>query len=463
MSFVFLYFVLCFSSSIFILPSSSTTITLSLSPITSYQNSWEFITHIAKTTLQRAHHLKHPKKKPTSLSHLHKTSTTPLYPRSYGGYSVSLAFGTPPQAIPLVFDTGSSLVWVPCTSKYTCSNCTFSDVDPKNITTFKPKLSSSSKVIGCLNKKCGWLFGDDVTGRCPGCRPGLRNCSQSCPDYLLQYGLGATTGMALSENLDLPGEVVHDFFLGCSLVSLQQPAGIAGFGRAPNSLPNQLNLKKFSHCLLSRRYADTPKSSKLVLAVADSELIRGVKYTPFRKNPKLSPYDEYYYISLRKITVGKKQVKVKIPYKLLAPDRNGTGGTIVDSGSTLTFMDRPIFEPLVKELVAQMGHVKRAHGVEAQSKFGLCLNASSSRHISIPELVFHFKGGAKMELALGNYFLFSDDVGALCLTIVTDTDPAVPGGPTGPAVIIGNYQQQNFYIEYDLEHQRMGFKKHKCG
>ncbi|KAL9238976.1 hypothetical protein vseg_013339 [Gypsophila vaccaria] len=468
MSSVWLCFFLCLSS-IFIFPSYSTTITLSLSPNT-YQNSWELTTQIAKTTLQRVHHLKNPKRKPSSLSPtLHGSSTTSLYPKSYGGYSVTLAFGTPPQEIPLVFDTGSSLVWVPCTSKYSCSNCTFSNVDPKNITTFKPKLSSSSKIIGCRNKKCGWLYGDDVAGRCPDCGPNLGNCSQPCPGYLLQYGLGATTGVALSENLDFPGAVIRNFFLGCSLSSLQQPAGIAGFGRAPNSLPRQLGLKKFSHCLLSHKFDDTLRNSKLVLAGArkntsTSEVIKGMRYTPFGKNPKMSPFDEYYYINLRRITVGKKQVKVKIPYKYLVPDPSGNGGAIVDSGSTLTFMERPVFVPLVKELAAQMGHVKRASDAEAESGFGLCLDISSSKNVSIPELAFHFKGGANMKFGLENYFSFFGDVRALCLTIVTDTSPAAPSsGPTGPAVILGNYQQQNFYIEYDLEHQRMGFKKHKCG
>ncbi|KAL0890295.1 hypothetical protein Bca101_014278 [Brassica carinata] len=64
---------------------------------------------------------------------------SPLTPKSYGGYSVSLSFGTPSQTIPFVFDTGSSLVWFPCTSRYLCSGCNFPGLEPTRITRFVPR------------------------------------------------------------------------------------------------------------------------------------------------------------------------------------------------------------------------------------------------------------------------------------------------------------------------------------
>lgn len=260
--------------------------------------------------------------------------------------------------------------------------------------------------------------------------------------------------------------MVQDFFFGCSLLSARQPEGIAGFGRARTSLPNQLKLSKFSYCLLSHKFDDQPKSSDLILAGAgksagDGE--GGLSYTPLGKNPSKSPYDEYYYVYLRKITVGKK--RVKLPFGLLRPGPKGNGGTIVDSGSTLTFMDRALFDPVVAELAAQMGRYKRAKEAEARSGFGLCIDVSGERNVSIPELVFQFKGGAKMDLLVANYFSFIGDSGsgALCLTIISGSSPVGPDEAVGPAIIIGNYQQMDFYIEYDLENQRLGFKKHKCG
>ncbi|XP_057536172.1 probable aspartyl protease At4g16563 [Amaranthus tricolor] len=458
-------------SFLIISPSSSTIMTLTLSPLPkskSSSNSWEFASNVLKSSINRAHHLKSktPNKKSNSSTGIHGTTHTSLYARSYGGYTVSLAFGTPPQKIPLVFDTGSSLNWVPCTSRYTCSNCTFSNIDPSNIITFMPKLSSSTRIIGCKNPKCGWLFGPDVESQC-GSECGS-NCKRACPTYILQYGLGSTAGLALSETLDFPGTVVKDFFVGCSILSIRQPEGIAGFGRAPASLPNQLKLRKFSYCLVPHKFDDGPRSSKLILARAGEQISTTreepkseVEYTPLGKNPTTSPYNEYYYITLTKITVGKKLIN--LPYKFLTPDVNGDGGTIIDSGTSLTFMERSLFDPLVKELEAQTTHYKRANDAEAQSGFGLCYNVHDVRNVSFPKLVFHFKGKAKMLMPLANYLSFMSDLGAWCLTIVSDSGPAVPSsGPIGPAMILGNYQQQNFYIEYDLENQRLGLKKHKC-
>ena len=441
--------------------SSPSSITLSLSPITSSltsTNSWDFVADIAKFTLQRAYHLKTPHKRPSSA--LHGSTETPLYPKSYGGYSVSLAFGTPPQKIPLVFDTGSSLMWVPCTKSYTCDNCTFSHVDPKKITTFKLRRSKTFRIVDCRSRKCGWLYGSDVQARCPGSRP------QECPMYLMQYGLGLTSGRPITETLDLPGNIIGNFFLGCSVYSVQQPQGIAGFGRAPTSLPNQLKLRKFSYCLLSHDFDDKPKSSPLTLIGTKScaaGRAHGVKYTPLLKNPSKSPYNEYYYIHLTKITVGKSKTKVKLQSKFLVPSPTGNGGTIVDSGSTFTFMDAALYGPLIKEMAAQTMHYKRAHEAEVRSGFGLCYDIPDARNVSFPELVFHFKGGAVMELPVANYFSFMTDLSVWCLTIISESSPAGPSVPVGPAIILGNYQQQDFYVEYDLAHHRLGFKKQKCG
>ncbi|XP_057536171.1 probable aspartyl protease At4g16563 [Amaranthus tricolor] len=457
-----------FLFSLIISPSSSTTITLTLSPLPkpkSFSNPWEFTFNLINSSIKRALHLKNPKKNNTSSSSFHGTTNTSLYPRSYGGYSVSLAFGTPPQKIPLVFDTGSSLNWVPCTSRYACFNCTLSGVDPSNITTFKPKLSSSTRIVGCKDPKCGWIFGPDVKSRCgPECGS-ISNCTRACPNYILEYGLGSTAGVSIYETLDLPGTPVKDFLVGCSVLSIRQPEGIVGFGRAPTSLPNQLKLSKFSYCLLSHKLDDSPKSSKLTLtSIGNKNLKSEVEYTPLLKNPTSYPYLEYYYVNMRKITVGKKTVK--LPNKYLTPNSNGNGGTIIDSGTTFTFMERSLLNPLVKELAAQYSNYKRAKDIEAQSGFGLCLNIISVQplqNVTFPELVFHFKGGGKMVMPMSNYFSFVGDLGVVCLTIVTNDSPAAPSIPIGPAVILGNYLQQNFYIEYDLENQRLGFKKEKCG
>ncbi|KAL7613248.1 probable aspartyl protease At4g16563 [Lactuca sativa] len=442
-----LCFCICTSSS-----SSQNTLTLSLTQHISRENKnnpWlQTISSLASSSIARAHHLKNPKEKTS-------TSKIPLFPHSYGGYSVSLSFGSPPQKLSFVMDTGSSLVWFPCTHRYSCSDCNFPNVNKTNIPRFIPKLSSSAKIIGCNNTKCGWVFGSTDPIRCNG--------DQICPAYMLQYGSGSTSGLLLSETMDFDEGDVNDFLVGCSILSTRQPSGIAGFGRGSSSLPVQMGLKKFSYCLLSHRFDDTPVSSKLVLVRNSSNSgagDSGISYTKFHKNPMSSTaaFQEYYYVTLRKITVGGKTVK--IPYGFLVPGSDGNGGTIIDSGTTFTFMDSHVYDLVAKEFENQMSKYKRAADVESESGLRPCFDIAG-KPAEFPELMFHFKGGAKLSLPLADYFSFLGDSGVLCMTIVS-SNLVGSNSRIGPSIIIGNYQQQNIYLEYDLENGRLGFKKQIC-
>lgn len=365
----------------------------------------------------------------------------------------------PPQTLSFVMDTGSSLVWFPCTPRYSCSSCNFQNV--KNISTFMPKSSSSSKIVGCKNPKCRWIFPDV---QCRNCDNSSTTCTEFCPPYIIQYGSGSTTGLLLSETLFFEKKSIDNFIVGCSLFSSRQPSGIAGFGRGPESLPAQMGLKKFSYCLVSHRFDDTPVSSEIILVGGGSgaaEKRGGIHYTPFGKNPTTgnSAFQDYYYLTLKKITVGR--IEVKVPHKLLRPDSAGTGGAVLDSGTTFTFMENHVFEPVAQEFEKQMRkNYSRAVEIENQSGLRPCFNVSGEKSFTLPELSFHFKGGKRMELTLANYFSFLGD-SVVCLTMVTD-NPVGGGIGPGPAIILGNYQQQNFYVEYDLEKSRLGFRRKLC-
>ncbi|CAL0309992.1 unnamed protein product [Lupinus luteus] len=452
------YIILYLLLSLTTLTSSKTyTITLPLSPLfTNHPSSptdpFQSLKLAASASLTRAHHLKHRNNNHPS------TVTTQIHPKTYGGYSIDLKFGTPPQTSSFVLDTGSSLVWFPCSSRYTCSTCSFPNIDITKVSKFIPKNSTSSKLVGCTNPKCGWIFGSDAQSRCNGCNPNTQNCTFNCPTYVMQYGLGSTEGLLLSENLNFPGKIFNDFLVGCSLVSIRQPSGIAGFGRGLESLPSQMGLKRFSYCLVSHKFDDSPENTDLVLQLGSSgdRKTSGLSYTPFQKNPEVNPvFREYYYVHLKTIMVGGKRVKIAKGF--LEPDSIGNGGTILDSGSTFTFMERPLFELVAQEFEKQMKNNTRANKeVETRSGLSPCFTVDASGdNIELPELTFRFKGGAKMALPPANYFSFVNSDSVVCLTIVSD-DAAGPARAGGPAIVLGNYQQQNFYVEYDLENQRYG-------
>ncbi|CAJ2632270.1 unnamed protein product [Trifolium pratense] len=460
-----LSFLLTFSSSNVLNPN---TITLPLSPLSPKSQSSDLF-HSLKTaatsSLSRAHHLKTQKTNHKSPKSSSSITNTQIFSKSYGGYSINLNFGTPSQTLSFVLDTGSSLVWFPCSSHYLCSNCNFPNINPTKIPSFIAKNSSSSKILGCTNSKCGYIFGPDIESRCRDCNPKTENCNNTtCPAYIVQYGLGSTIGFLLLENLNFPGKTVQDFLVGCSIVSTRQPSGIAGFGRGEDSLPSQMGLKRFSYCLLSHQFDDSPENSNLVLQVSSTgdTKTKGLSYTPFRKNPSTNntAFLEYYYVNLRSIAIGGK--RVKIPLTVSEPGIDGNGGTIVDSGSTFTFMEKEIFDLVSKEFEKQLKNFTRAKEVEETSGLSLCFDFTGViKTVSLPEVVFQFKGGAKMKLPVENYFSLVGEGDVVCLTFVTDGVSA-PERSGGPAIILGNYQQQNFNVEYDLENDRFGFGPQSC-
>ncbi|KAL0926386.1 hypothetical protein M5K25_002610 [Dendrobium thyrsiflorum] len=420
---------------------------------------------ITSASLLRAQLLK----KPTTTS---PSTRAALFPHSYGGYSINISFGNPPQEIPLVFDTGSQLTWIPCTTKYICQNCSS---QANSIPTFFPKASSTSKLIGCKNTKCGWIHSPEFLSRCRSCLPSnSSDCSQICPPYLLVYGSGSTAGLLLSETLHFSTLTVTDFVVGCSVFSDRMPGGgIAGFGRGVTSLPDQFRLKSFSYCLISRKFDDEGESGSLVLNGIPDSGNGEVSFTPLLKNPVpaataadatygAEAFSVYYYVGLRRITVGGK--KVKIPHKALVPGFDGNGGTIVDSGTTFTFMEPAVFEPLAAALVGQVaGKLNRSGQVEVLTGLRPCFEMPDREsNYSFPDLVFHFKGGAEMRLPLENYFaIVGTSRPAICLTIVSPNGAAGVGGE-GPAIILGSFQQQNYYVVYDLEKERLGFRRQSC-
>ncbi|XVF19648.1 hypothetical protein REPUB_Repub11eG0128900 [Reevesia pubescens] len=455
----FLSFLLC----IFPILSNALHLPLTQFNTNSSLDPYQTLNHLVSSSLTRAHHLKNPR----------STSTTPLSPHSYGGYSISLSFGTPPQPLPFVMDTGSDIVWFPCTHRYVCKNCSFSSSSKNNIPSFIPKLSSSSRLVGCRNPKCSWIHHSNRT-QCHDCESTNstitpQNCTQVCPPYFILYGSGTTAGVALTETVNLGDRTVSDFLVGCSVVSSRQPAGIAGFGRGLPSLPTQLKLHKFSYCLISRRFDDSTSSSTLILDNNSDfdKKTNGLSYTPFLRNPVVEgkeAFQVYYYVGLRKITVGGQHVKV--PHKYLLPGNDGDGGTIVDSSSTFTFMAREVFEPVAEEFVKQVKNYSRARDVEVLTGLRPCFDVKGGEKVvEFPELRFHLKGGAEMALPLENYFAVVGD-GAACLTVVTDRGGVGGGegevGHSGPAVVMGSFQMQNYYVEYDLRNERLGLRQQLC-
>lgn len=420
-------------------------------PLRHPQSSDNPLYDLYRSSLLRAHHIKNPHSKHSS------PIAVSLSPHSYGGYTLPVAFGTPPQPFPLLLDTGSQLTWIPCTTSYLCRSC------PSRIPAFLPKLSNSSRLVGCRNPKCSWIHPAPT-----------RNCSQArqqpeaCSPYFITYGSGSTAGLLLSETLRLSDQAFPDFGVGCSLVSDHQPAaGIAGFGRGSVSIPAQLNLTRFSYCLISRRFDENPDVTGTLILNEENpnpNPKNSLSYTPFLKNPSIvnGVFSVYYYVGLRKITVGGK--KVKIPHRALVAGPDGGGGVIVDSGTTFTYVHPSAFDPLLAAFVESVGgEFNRSSAAEEGTGLRPCFDLGEERGaVRLPELALHFKGGAAMRLPVENYFAFvGRGSSVICLTVASDGGDGSLGNG-GPSIILGSFQQQNYYVEYDLERGRFGFRQQSC-
>ncbi|GJM96027.1 hypothetical protein PR202_ga12831 [Eleusine coracana subsp. coracana] len=235
---------------------------------------------------------------------------------------------------------------------------------------------------------------------------------------------------------------------GCGLnntgIFTSNETGIAGFGRGILSLPSQLKVDNF-YCFTNI----TGSTSSHVLlglpANLHSSSARGVvQTTRFIHNP--ANLSTFYYLSLKGITVG--STRLPIPESAFALTNNGTGGTIIDSGTGMT-----TFSPDVYNLVHDAFIAQTRLPVQNATTTPLCFTLSAGTKSDVPKLILHFDG-ATLDLPRDNYMFELQDAGVrvTCLAV----------NPGGNLTIIGNYQQQNLHVLYDLANNMLSFAPAQC-
>ncbi|XP_075482233.1 aspartic proteinase nepenthesin-1-like [Primulina tabacum] len=343
-----------------------------------------------------------------------------------GEFLMDLSIGTPPVSYSAILDTGSDLIWTQCKP---CTQC-FNQPSPL----FDPKKSSSFSKLPCSSDLCTALP--------------MSSCSDGNCEYLYTYGdTSSTQGFMAAETFTFDNVSVPNIGFGCGLDNegggFDQGAGLVGLGRGSLSLVSQLDEPKFSYCLTS---IESTKISKLLMGTlaSDIDLSRDTKTTPLIKNPS-SP--SFYYLSLKGITVGDTLLPIKS--STFAIKKDGTGGVIIDSGTTITYLEKQAFELVKKEFISQIKFpVADASG---ETQLNLCFTIpSNTQKIEVPTLVFHFEG-ADLVLPGENYFI-ADSSGIMCLAI----------GASHGLSIFGNYQQQNLLVVHDLVKETMSFVPKQC-
>ncbi|KAL2652450.1 hypothetical protein R1flu_020578 [Riccia fluitans] len=348
---------------------------------------------------------------------------------SPGSYIMTITLGTPPQTKTAIADTGSDLVWLQCKP---CPVC-YKQNDPY----LDPSQSSTYKQVSYTSNSCAEL-------------PQRSNSNGFC-SYRYSYGDQSTTqGDLATETLTLTtttGEQqkFENFVFGCghrNQGTFSGTDGLVGLGRGDISFPEQIGDligAKFSYCLVDI-FSSATDSSPLLFgeAAVDVGNSLDLKYTPLVRNPAA---DTFYYVKLKAILVNNQKVS-GIPTGAFDLKRNGQGGLILDSGTTLTYMIQSAYTPFLSKLKSSIKYPQvdaRQYGLD------LCYDLSKDKEPVLPTVTFQFQG-VDVVLPPNNVFLTVDEKGTACLAFAGTSDLS----------IFGNIQQQNFYYLYDVENERVG-------
>lgn len=346
-----------------------------------------------------------------------------------GDYLTEIELGNPPTSQIVLLDTGSDLVWVQCTPCIECFE--------QEGAIFNPQSSSSYQELSCDSTPCEDLYYYEC------------GYSSSCV-YGLAYGDGSETiGDLALEDLTLQTgsggtTTFEDFVFGCgyeNLGTFDEADGMLGMGRGAVSLAQQLRpyiSGTFAYCLVPY---DSTLESTLVLGYGEVPSTAG-----FTRMLEGGPTATYYYVDVLGISVAGR--RLSIPRSVFRFTNEG-GGSIIDCGTTLTYLPTVAYERVVAAVSTQVDATTVESPVEG---LGLCYDGAAAADTDFPSLVFHFEG-ADMSVPADNYMVAVDDAGTLCLIMADSGEDFT---------IIGNLQQQNFHVFYDLDSARIGFVQADC-
>jgi hypothetical protein len=365
-----------------------------------------------------------------------------------GEYFMDVFVGTPPKHFSLILDTGSDLNWIQCVPCYDCFD--------QNGPYYDPKDSESFKNISCRDPRCNLVASPNPPRPC-------KAENQSCP-YFYWYGDSSnTTGDFALEtftvNLTMPNgksesKQVENLMFGCGHWNrglFHGAAGLLGLGRGALSFSSQLQSlygHSFSYCLVDRN-SDTNVTSKLIFG-EDKNLLThpGLNFTSL-VDGKENHIDTYYYVKIKSIVIGGEVLE--IPEETWQLSSEGVGGTIVDSGTTLSYFVEPACK-IIKDTF-----MKKVKGYPLTKDFPMlepCYNVSGVEKVDFPGFGIVFADGAVWNFPVLNYVIpiVPDEI--VCLAIL--------GTPRSAISIIGNYQQQNFHVVYDTKNSRIGYAPRNC-
>ncbi|PIN20892.1 Nepenthesin [Handroanthus impetiginosus] len=242
---------------------------------------------------------------------------------------------------------------------------------------------------------------------------------------------------------------LHNVLVGCSESSRGQSFraadGVMGLGYSNHSFAVKAAEEfggKFSYCLVDHL---SPKniSSYLIFGSHEEEMTTSLRHTEL----VLGVIIPFYAVRIKGISIG--DIMLDIPVETW--NFNGIGGLIVDSGSSLSSLTQPAYQPVMAALKLALVNFKTLDLDIGPLEY--CFNSTRFDESLVPRLVFHFADGARFEPHVKSYVIDAAP-GVKCLGFMRGTWPGVS--------VIGNIMQQNYLWEFDLENRRLGFAASSC-
>ncbi|KAL0009605.1 hypothetical protein SO802_011107 [Lithocarpus litseifolius] len=362
-----------------------------------------------------------------------------------GEYFVEVRVGKPAQKFMLIADTGSELTWVYCSTRNTHKRR-----HRNHRRVFHADRSSSFETIPCLSNMCKVQLADLFS--LTTCPTPITPCAYDFRYIDGSAALGIFAKDTITVGLTNGRKMMLDNVLvGCTESTqggvFKGADGVLGLGYNKFSFTTKAAEKfggKFSYCLVDH-LSPMNISNYLIFGGTRNEhsLLGHVRYTKLLLNV-LPPF---YAINVMGISIG--DVMLRIPFAVW--DANVGGGTILDSGTSLTILAEPAYKPVMNALGISLSKYKRLFS--DIKPFEYCFNSTGFDRSLVPRLVFHFADGARFEPLVKSYII---DVApqTKCLGFLS---VRWPGNS-----IIGNIMQQNHLWEFDLVRSVVGFAPSSC-
>ncbi|XP_042029749.1 aspartic proteinase NANA, chloroplast-like [Salvia splendens] len=368
-----------------------------------------------------------------------------------GQYLVKLKMGTPGQHLVLIPDTGSDLTWTKCRYKCHGDDCGRIKTGHRS-RVFHADRSSSFKTVPCSSTTCQTDLVDLFSlAICPS---PLDPCAY---DYSYVDGTSAQ-GIFAHETLTFSltnGRTasLRNVLVGCSESStgrsLLGADGIMGLGYSTNS--NAVHAAgafggKFSYCLVDHLSPRSVSSHLIFGSYKDANVsVAWMRHTEL----VLGAIGTLYAVRVRGISVG--GAMLDIPAEVW--DFGRGGGAMLDSGTTLTVLTTPAYEPVMAALRGSLRGSQRVYEGEV-GPLEYCFNSTGFDERVVPRFMLHFVDGARFEPPVKSYVI-DDTPEVKCLGFAD-------GGAGPGASIVGNIMQQNHLWEFDFGNRRLGFGPSSC-